>query len=96
MTIETLEKLDTVEQIVPYEDTDDGKSHLTHIVNPPMNPHLWSPGMTAQDIVNLARLTGKEVVALCGYKWIPVRNPDKYPVCQTCVDIATGFISEDE
>lgn len=68
--------------------TDDGKDHKTHIVNPPKNLHIWQPGMTAQEIVDIARVTGQEVTALCGYKWVPKRNPDKYDVCQPCMDIA--------
>jgi Protein of unknown function (DUF3039) len=26
-------------------------------------------------------------VALCGKKWIPNRDPDRYPVCPTCKEI---------
>lgn len=35
------------------------------------------------DIVK-ANITGKPVRALCGKKWIPNRNPDRYPVCPEC------------
>ena len=27
------------------------------------------------------------VQALCGKKWVPNRNPDRYPVCPTCKEI---------
>lgn len=87
MTVMETETTELTE-LIPYEDTDDGKDHLTHIVSPPENAHLWRPGMQAQDVVDLARISGQEVTALCGYKWVPKRNPDKYPVCQSCVDIA--------
>lgn len=34
-----------------------------------------------------SQVTGKAVIALCGKVWIPVRNPDKYPVCPACKEI---------
>ena len=38
------------------------------------------------DIVKSA-VTGKPIVALCGKVWVPVRNPDRYPVRPTCREI---------
>lgn len=38
------------------------------------------------DILKSA-LSGKPVKALCGKKWTPGRDPDKFPVCQSCKDI---------
>jgi hypothetical protein len=38
------------------------------------------------DIVRSA-VEGVAVVALCGKKWIPNRDPEKYPVCPTCKEI---------
>lgn len=38
------------------------------------------------DIVR-ANVEGVPVVALCGKKWIPNRDPDRYPVCPTCKEI---------
>ncbi len=32
-------------------------------------------------------LTGKPVKALCGKKWTPGRDPEKFPVCPTCKEI---------
>ncbi|MGO1435329.1 MAG: DUF3039 domain-containing protein [Canibacter sp.] len=29
-------------------------------------------------------VTGKPVRALCGKKWTPSRNPDRFPVCPDC------------
>jgi Protein of unknown function (DUF3039) len=35
---------------------------------------------------------GHEVEALCGKKWIPSRDPERYPVCPECKAIyATRF-----
>ena len=29
-------------------------------------------------------VTGRPVVALCGKKWVPSRDPQKFPVCPDC------------
>jgi hypothetical protein len=31
------------------------------------------------------------VVALCGKKWIPNRDPQRYPVCPTCKELMARF-----
>jgi len=40
-----------------------------------------------KDDILKSALSGKPVKALCGKKWTPGRDPDKFPVCQTCKDI---------
>lgn len=80
---------DVTEELIAYEEApDDGADRKTHIVNPPKNLHIWQPGMEAQEIVNIARFTGQEVVALCDYRWVPKHNPEKFDICQACMDIA--------
>lgn len=32
-------------------------------------------------------VTGKPVRALCGKKWLPNSNPDRYPICPACKQI---------
>lgn len=32
-------------------------------------------------------VTGKPVRALCGKKWTPNANPDRYPICPSCQEI---------
>lgn len=32
-------------------------------------------------------MTGEPVFALCGKKWNPSKNPEKYPVCPECREI---------
>lgn len=36
---------------------------------------------------------GTPVVALCGKKWVPSRDPEKYPVCPRCRDIMEKLFS---
>ena len=38
------------------------------------------------DIVR-SNVEGVPVQALCGKRWIPNRDPDRYPVCPTCKEI---------
>jgi hypothetical protein len=36
--------------------------------------------------VTRAYITGEAIEALCGKKWVPSRDPKRYPVCPTCVE----------
>ncbi len=36
-------------------------------------------------------VTGKPVRALCGKKWVPSRDPEKFPICPTCKSIYDGL-----
>jgi hypothetical protein len=40
-----------------------------------------------------AYIYGEEVTALCGKRWVPTRDPDRFPVCPECrsmLDVITG------
>jgi hypothetical protein len=37
-----------------------------------------------KDDVTRAYITGEAIVALCGKKWVPTRDPKGYPICPTC------------
>jgi hypothetical protein len=41
-------------------------------------------------------VTGKAVKALCGKKWMPSRDPQKYPICPTCKEIHAGLKPDPE
>ncbi len=34
-----------------------------------------------------AHVTGEAITALCGKKWVPTRDPSRYPVCPTCKEL---------
>ena len=36
--------------------------------------------------ITRALVTGEAIVALCGKKWVPTRDPSRYPVCPTCAE----------
>ena len=39
-------------------------------------------------------VTGKPVRALCGKKWLPNSNPDRFPVCPVCKSVYDKMKSE--
>ena len=36
-------------------------------------------------------VSGKTVKALCGKKWIPSRDPERFPICPVCKEIYAGL-----
>ena len=72
-TMETVETLDPV--IAPARpDTDDG------------DHDRFSHYCKKADIVR-AHVTGEAITALCGKKWVPTRDPSRFPVCPTCKEL---------
>lgn len=65
---------------VTHETATGGPGESAHIVYAP--DHL---GVTPQALVLAARIEGFEVEALCGYTWVPVRDPAPLPVCEACL-----------
>lgn len=94
MTTSIQEEIDLDIDILEFEETDD-PDKKAHLINPPKNIHIWRLGMSARDVVDIARLKGLELEALCGFRFVPRHNPDKLDVCQTCMDLAGIIISED-
>jgi hypothetical protein len=66
----------TIERPVEQED-DGGHDRFAHYVK-------------KNQIVESA-VTGKAIEALCGKKWIPSRDPSKYPICPMCKEIYEGL-----
>ncbi len=46
----------------------------------------YSHYVRKEDIVRSA-VDGVAVTALCGKKWLPGRDPEKYPVCPECKEM---------
>lgn len=82
-----------VDLLAPYKDSED-PDRRTHIVRPIENSHITQGmKMSAQDIVDTARMNGQEVVALCGYTWVPAHNPEKYDACGPCFKMAEWIMA---
>lgn len=68
-----------------------GGGPVTHIV--------WIPEdkmkMSAAAYVMAARIEGLTIRALCGYEWVPSRDPKEHPVCSKCLAIYKAGGHED-
>jgi hypothetical protein len=62
------------------EVTQTGDADHAHIVKA-------EPGENAAAKVLSARVTGTPIEALCGFIWVPSKDPSKLPVCPVCKDI---------
>jgi hypothetical protein len=74
MGIDILERPD----VDNVRSTESGK--VSHIVKA-------KPDKSAQALVMEARVFGFPVEALCGYTWVPQRDPGRFPICQACKEI---------
>ncbi len=88
MSTDTADVTET--EILPYEDAEPGEVRA-HIVRPEENGQRYD--LSGQDIVDLARLNGTEVVALCGHRFVPSHDPAPAPACEPCVDAAAAIIN---
>ena len=43
-----------------------------------------------------AYVEGTPIRALCGKIWVPSRDPSRYPLCLTCVEIREGLPSRNK
>lgn len=63
-----------LEKLIEDENVDDGDhDKFSHYV--------------PKDKIVESAVTGMPVRALCGKKWLPNANPDRFPVCPTCKEI---------
>lgn len=62
------------------EDTETSEPDVAHIVK-------VGPGESAAAKVLEARINGTPIEALCGYVWVPARDPKQLPVCQACKEV---------
>ena len=63
------------------------------VVDPRLDPRLddgdenrMSHYVRKEDILRSA-VDGVPVTALCGKKWLPDRDPEKYPLCPQCKEM---------
>jgi hypothetical protein len=60
--------------------TQTGEPVVAHIVK-------TDPGENAAAKVLEARIAGTPIEALCGYVWVPSRDPRQLPLCEQCKSI---------
>ena len=64
--------------------TEPGEPVVAHIVK-------VGPGESAAAKVLEARITGTPLEALCGFVWVPSRDPRQLPMCQACKEVYDMF-----
>jgi hypothetical protein len=69
------------ERVRPRTSGGDDKRYA-HIIRAP----------NADAVITEAMVTGTPVVALCGKRWVPSRDPSRYPVCPKCKEIRAQML----
>lgn len=67
-------------EVITYENTETEDGDCAHIVR-------TEPGESAAAKILEARVLGIAIEALCGYTWVPQKNPEGKPVCSKCKEI---------
>ncbi|MBG7603708.1 MAG: DUF3039 domain-containing protein [Actinobacteria bacterium] len=67
-------------ELDPAIDTETSEPTAAHIVK-------TKRGENAAAVVLEARVMGTPVEALCGYVWVPSRDPKQLPLCEECKSI---------
>ena len=84
-----LETLPADVDLDPDERTETGEPTASHIVK-------VGPGENAAAVVLEARVMGTPVEALCGFVWVPSRDPKQLPMCEKCKGIYAMYRSFNE
>lgn len=66
-----------------HSDTGTGTPRHAHIVR--------KRGGSADAMITEAVVMGNEVEALCGYRWVPSRDPSGLPVCPACREVLANM-----
>jgi Protein of unknown function (DUF3039) len=69
---------------------DDDHERFTHIVLEGYTPKDGEFVALANSVVE-GMVNATPVTALCGKVWVPGRDPQRYPVCPTCREIAQSL-----
>ena len=64
---------------------------FTHIVLEGYTPKGTEDLVPIGTSVVEGMINGTAVTALCGKVWVPGRDPGRYPVCKTCVEVAKSM-----
>jgi hypothetical protein len=68
-------------EIDPVVDPNDNGQEFTHIID------RGDDLRPARIIVLEAMLAQTPITALCGYTWVPSKNPEELPLCPKCFEI---------
>lgn len=64
-------------------------TEIVQEVNNPILSHIVERDETQSAAARIteARVYGTPLTALCGYVWVPSRNPENHPLCEKCAEI---------
>lgn len=68
----------------------DEVTEVVQVSNEQIFAHIIDRGddkRSVHAIILEARVMGIPLTALCGYVWVPSRNPEQYPICEKCKEI---------
>ena len=94
----TITSVVTEETEVPPPETSNRDPDVRHMVNPAMNMDFqrkYGYCEEAQDVVDIARVRGVEITALCGAKFVPTRSPEGLKTCDPCIEEAGRIMNEE-
>jgi hypothetical protein len=75
-----LETMPAETRPITEEVLETGEPAVAHIVK-------TDPGESAAAKVLEARIYGTPIEALCGFVWVPSRDPKQLPVCEKCKSV---------
>lgn len=76
------------ESVATTDDAD--HERFTHIVLEGFTPKDGDFVTLGNSVVE-GMINATPVTALCGKVWVPGRDPQKYPLCPTCREVATSL-----
>ncbi len=82
MTVIETGPLPTIGTVPTLDDGSSNPEDVKHLVD------QWAEGNVT---VAEAYVTGQELTALCGHKFVPHRTPDAFPQCKPCATVLAGL-----
>lgn len=77
----------------PDQQVSTGQPWYSHLVAP-FTDERGNILKTGVERVMEARLMGTTVTALCGFRWVPQRDPANHPPCPKCVEILDSIVKD--
>lgn len=74
----------------PITNNDGDHEKFAHYVKKPKGVYQGASSYVLDAMVN-----GYEVEALCGKKWVPTRDPKRFPVCPECQAMVDRVLNRD-
>ena len=88
--VNQMTQLSTEELVRSVAVDDENHERFTHIVLEGFTPKDGEFVPLENSVVG-GIINATPVRALCGKFWVPGRDPQKYPVCPTCKEVATSL-----